>query len=75
MLAAERRQLIIEEINTMNKRITDQTEQQVGAVNEVKQSIDTVQQQLKSAVVRVESAKGQVNSLTTVCEVLNNQAH
>jgi methyl-accepting chemotaxis protein len=66
-------ELIIEEINTMNKRITDQTEQQVGAVNEVKQSIDTVQQQLKSAVVRVESAKGQVNSLTTVCEVLNNQ--
>lgn len=66
-------ELIIEEINTMNQRITDQTEQQVGAVNEVKHSIDTVQQQLESAVVRVESTKGQVNSLTTVCEVLNNQ--
>ena len=63
---------IIHQIGSVNSLVSEQTRAQVGAVDEVKRSIDQVQTQLKAAQDRVIYTKCQAQDLTNVCIVLNN---
>lgn len=63
----------IEKINATNEQITIQTDQQTQAVDQVKLCIDQVKSQISSTTDKAIGAKKQANSLTQVCEVMNNQ--
>jgi len=65
-------ELIIEEINSVNHLVSEQTQQQVDAIDEVKQHIDHVQTQLRTTQIRIGETKCEANTLTQVCDVLNN---
>jgi len=65
-------ELIIEEINSVNQLVSEQTAQQVNAVDEVKQRIDQVQAQLITTQTRIGDTKQEASTLTDVCVVLNN---
>ena len=65
-------ELIIEEINSVNHLVSEQTAQQVNAVDEVKQRIDQVQAQLLTTKTRIDDTKQEASTLTDVCVVLNN---
>jgi len=65
-------ELIIEEINSVNHLVSEQTAQQVNAVDEVKQRIDQVQTQLLTTKTRIDDTKQEASTLTDVCVVLNS---
>jgi len=65
-------ELIIEEINSVNHLVSEQTQQQVDAIDEVKQHIDHVQTQLRTTQIRIGETKCEASTLTQVCDVLNN---